>query len=80
MLDATRQLAGSFPIFPGTSRATQSASRVIWFGDRFDGAGHQTIDATIDADQARSKRSRFMTLSQAATKSRTNFSLESSHP
>ena len=30
------------------------------------------------SDQARSKRSRFMTLSQAATKSRTNFSFESS--
>ena len=32
-----------------------------------------------EADQARSKRSRFMTLSHAATKSRTNFSFESSH-
>ena len=30
-------------------------------------------------DQVRSKRSRFMTLSQAATKSRANFSLASSH-
>jgi len=30
-------------------------------------------------DQARSKRSRFMTLSHAITKSRTNFSFESSH-
>ena len=30
-------------------------------------------------DQSRSNRSRFMTLSQAATKSRTNFSLASSH-
>jgi hypothetical protein len=30
-------------------------------------------------DQARSKRSRFMTLSHAATKSRANFSFESSH-
>jgi hypothetical protein len=30
-------------------------------------------------DQARSNRSRFMTLSHAATKSRTNFSFESSH-
>ncbi len=31
------------------------------------------------SDQARSKRSSFMTLSHAATKSRTNFSFESSH-
>src|SRR5438477_11483688 len=30
-------------------------------------------------DQARSKRSRFITLAHAATKSRTNFSFESSH-
>ena len=32
-----------------------------------------------DIDQARSNRSRFMTLSHAATKSRTNLSFESSH-
>ncbi|HKN49087.1 MAG TPA: hypothetical protein VJ010_02555 [Actinomycetota bacterium] len=32
-------------------------------------------DLSPDSDQARSKRSRFMTLSHAATKSRTNFSL-----
>ena len=32
-----------------------------------------------EGDQARSKRSRFMTLSHATTKSRTNFSFESSH-
>src|SRR5206468_13053929 len=31
----------------------------------------------LERDQARSKRSRFMTLSHAATKSRTNFSFES---
>ena len=36
-------------------------------------------DGTKVVDQARSKRSRFMTLSHAATKSRTNFSFESSH-
>ncbi len=33
----------------------------------------------VDRDQARSKRSRFMTLSHAATKSRTNACCESSH-
>jgi hypothetical protein len=32
----------------------------------------------VRQDQARSYRSRFMTLSQTATKSRTNFSFESS--
>ena len=35
---------------------------------------------TLCFDQARSKRSRFITLFHAATKSCTNFSWESSHP
>jgi hypothetical protein len=39
----------------------------------------EPVTKTGDVDQARSKRSRFMTLSHAATKSRTNFSFESSH-
>jgi hypothetical protein len=46
-----------------------------WFGDRF--TSNRPPNGHVD--QARSKRSRFMTLSHAATKSRTNFSFESSH-
>jgi hypothetical protein len=40
--------------------------------------GNQT-EPTIRQDLGRSNRSRFMTLSHAATKSRTNFSPASSH-
>jgi hypothetical protein len=54
-----------------SSRGVSSAGLVT--GSRR--TGHQTGNV----DQARSKRSRFMTLSHAATKSRTNFSFESSH-
>ena len=43
-----------------------------------DAWNHVTCHAGWTPDQARSKRSRFMTLSHAATKSRTNFSFASS--
>ena len=41
--------------------------------------GRAVPNARLDVDQTRSKRSRFMTLFHAATKSRTNFSFASSH-
>ena len=58
----------------------ESAERLAWCvewwpGDRFELCGYRTSDVV----RPRSKRSRFMTLSHAATKSRTNFSSESSH-
>jgi len=50
-------------------RVTEVAAGLAWLGASPDGTG---------LDQARSNRSRFMTLTHAATKSRTNFSFASS--
>src|SRR5690242_11844598 len=82
--------AGNFPAvlhfiglhysWPGLSRpsrlGTRSAFLIGISGSRRSRAGPVM---TTDLDQARSKRSRFITLVHAATKSFTNFSFESAH-
>ncbi len=68
--DASAEAIGD----PDTSTAVGAlAGPVCWRGHRHCGA------AASRPDQARSNRSRFITLVHAATKSFTNFSLESAH-
>ena len=56
--------------------------KLFHFGDLPEGNGHFPEAFLIGhlGDQARSKRSRFITLFHTATKSCRNFSWESSHP
>jgi hypothetical protein len=67
---AQRWVSPPFGPATGTLRGGEGTSTP----SRRRGAPHRT------RDQARSKRSRFMTLSHAATKSRTNFSCASAQP
>jgi hypothetical protein len=59
-----------------SSRQSCSSRAASWLVTRM---SWNLVPNSEEGDQARSKRSRFMTLSHAITKSRTNFSFESSH-
>ncbi len=59
---------------------TASHDASIWSGDRLEkNRSPNLVLPEFSRDQASSKRSRSMTLPQAAAKSRTNVSFESSH-
>ena len=88
-LRAAAEQAGSgdfSPLWSGqagapTSRRPCGSAHSRADGQRTRGARHVRVNsaASTGKGQSRSKRSRFMTLSHAATKSRTNFSFASSH-